>query len=324
MKKLLLVLAVVAMASFLFVGCLPGGVTPDPTPDPTTPEICPTITIAGSYTDATTGKIYVKSKTTYTVVVTYAQPTEGVTIKYTVATGTTTPTAPYYANADKTVYTAEVTPGTLDCHSFMVITSDCYGECTCTKTFTVDKNAPQARMKVTVPACVCEDCSLTFASDYVIVGACADTAGCCGDDCSGFASWSIDVYNQDPYDVCCTIPCATPVSTCSGSACPISCATSCLFGSDAAALVAVSKYYVIIDLADNVGKSKKYWATIVFDSGCNVTEVKQWTAANKAATGSTTNTCIDWTIGGTDITVTDATVDYFFLGEATCSSVYSK
>jgi len=29
MKKLLLVLAVVAMASFLFVGCLPGGTTPD-------------------------------------------------------------------------------------------------------------------------------------------------------------------------------------------------------------------------------------------------------------------------------------------------------
>jgi hypothetical protein len=35
MKKLVIVLMVVAMASFLFVGCLPGVVTPEPTPTPT-------------------------------------------------------------------------------------------------------------------------------------------------------------------------------------------------------------------------------------------------------------------------------------------------
>ena len=34
MKKFIIVLMVVAVASFLFVGCLPGGVTPDPDPDP--------------------------------------------------------------------------------------------------------------------------------------------------------------------------------------------------------------------------------------------------------------------------------------------------
>ncbi len=34
MKKLLLVLVVVTLASFLLVGCLPGGTTPDPDPDP--------------------------------------------------------------------------------------------------------------------------------------------------------------------------------------------------------------------------------------------------------------------------------------------------
>jgi hypothetical protein len=338
MKKLLLVLLVVTLASFLFVGCIPTTPAEGEGEGEGEAEICPTISIAGSYYDATTGKTYVKGITSgsYTVTVTYAQPTEGVEIRivgvdYNEFGGITDATGglmlPFYANADHTVYTAEIDHDLLnfkDCEIFTIVTTDCYGECTCTSTFTVDKNAPQSRMKVTVPACICEDCSLTFASDYVIVGTCADTAGCCGDDCSGFASWSIDLYNQDPYDECCTIPCATPVATCSGSACPISCATGCLFGSDAAASVAVSKYYVIIDLADNVGNSKKYWATIVFDSGCNVTEVKQWTAANKAPTGSLTNACIDWTIGGADILVTDATVDYFFLGEATCSSLYVK
>jgi hypothetical protein len=41
MKKLLIVLMVVAMASFLFVGCIPG-LTPDPVPDPI-PDPVPTM-----------------------------------------------------------------------------------------------------------------------------------------------------------------------------------------------------------------------------------------------------------------------------------------
>ena len=55
MKKLLVILMVVAMASFLFVGCMPG-VTPepDPTPDPTpTPNQAPGITS----TAITSGKV---------------------------------------------------------------------------------------------------------------------------------------------------------------------------------------------------------------------------------------------------------------------------
>jgi len=328
MKKLLLVLLVVALASFLFVGCLPTTPSEGEGEGEGEVAICPTISIAGSYYDAVTGKTFIKGKTSgvYTVTVVYAQPTEGVELKYT-AGGTTSYVMPYYVSADGLTYTAEISAtalAELDCASFMVIASDCYGECTCVQTFTIDKNAPQAKIKVTVPACVCEDCSLTFASDWITAGTCVDTTGCCGDDCSGFASWSIDIYNQDPYDSCCTIPCVTPVDTCSGAACPIDCATGCLYGSDAATSVAVSKYYVIINLADHVGNSKKYWATIVFDSGCTVTEVKQWTSANKAAVGSTTNTCIDWTTGGTTVTVTDATVDYFFLGETTCSTTYVK
>jgi len=330
MKKLLLVLLVVALASFLFVGCTPTVPAEGEGEGEGETEICPTISIAGSYYDAVTGKTFVKGKTSgvYTVTIVYAQPTEGVTLQFTTGGIIAASVMPYYVSADGLTYTAEIlysALSALDCTSFMVIASDCYGECTCVKTFTIDRHAPEARMSVTVPACVCEDCSLIFASDYVVTGACADTSGCCGDDCSGFASWSIDVYNQDPYNACCTIPCATPVATCSAAACPVSCATGCLYGEDAAPSVAVSKYYVIINLADNVGNSKKYWATIVFDSGCSVSAVEQWTAANKAATGSSTLTCIDWTTDGTAVSVTQKTATtnaYFYLGETTCDTDY--
>jgi len=322
MKKLLLVLMVVALASFLFVGCVPVTPAEGEGEGETEVAICPTISIAGSYYDAVSGKTFMKGKTSgvYTVTVVYAQPTEGVAIKYSSAT-TTVASAPYYVSADGLTYTAEIPYNVAgSCASFMITTTDCYGECTCVQTFTLDNHAPKAKIKVTVPACVCEDCSLTFDSDWVNAGTCVDTAGCCGDDCSGFAAWSIDVYNQDPYNTCCTIPCATPVATCSAAACPIDCATGCLYGEDAAASVLVPKYFVIIDMADNVGNSKKYWASIVFDSGCNVESdgVYQWTAANKAAVGSTTDTCVDWT-SGTAITVypkTATTPAYFYLGEA--------
>jgi len=68
MKKLLLVLAVVAMASFLFVGCLPGGTTPDPDPDPD-PDPTPAVTITTTnlHTDPLTLKKYVPGEDKVTV-----------------------------------------------------------------------------------------------------------------------------------------------------------------------------------------------------------------------------------------------------------------
>jgi len=70
MKKLLLVLAVVAMSSFLLVGCLGTGTTPDPDPDPDpTPDPEPTVTITSTnwYSDPLTLKNYVPGSDTVTV-----------------------------------------------------------------------------------------------------------------------------------------------------------------------------------------------------------------------------------------------------------------
>ena len=78
MKKLLLVLLVVTLASFLFVGCLP-----------TTPpaegegegegeaEICPTVAVTSQV--AVGGKNYIKAGT-QTITVTFAVPTEPVSV----------------------------------------------------------------------------------------------------------------------------------------------------------------------------------------------------------------------------------------------------
>jgi len=66
MKKLLLVLMVVAMASFLLVGCLGTGTTPEPTPEPE-PEPEPTvqavtITVVDQYPAAPAKAEYIAAK----------------------------------------------------------------------------------------------------------------------------------------------------------------------------------------------------------------------------------------------------------------------
>ena len=249
MKKLLLVLLVVALASFLFVGCLPTTPPVDGDGDGDgVAEVCPAITIAGSYAGVT--KTYVKapSKGGLEIVVTYGQPTEG-SLVYAIIGGTSY-TLPYYVSADgKTVY-AEMSQTLVDklesCETFMIKTIDCYGECICLQSFTIDSEAPEAKMKVSVPACACPGCQLVFESDYIVAGTCVDDTGCCLDDCSGLASWSIDVYKTDPYDVCCTIPCAEPEAICSGTACPIDCATDCLEGTDYTPLASPTAHYVIM------------------------------------------------------------------------------
>jgi hypothetical protein len=317
MKKLLLVLLVVTLASFLFVGCLPGVTPPAEGEGEGEGEaaICPTITITGQY--AGTDKTYVKASGTAEVVITYTVPTEGVSI-YLVTTSVLSPfLLPYYVSADGLVYTAAADLSGYDCEIIMIEVVDCYGECVCIESFVVDSVEPKAKMMLTVTECVCGDCEINITSDYTLTGTCIDTLGCCSDDCSGLASWSIDVYNTDPYDECCLIPCEEPIATCGTAACPIDCTTACVLGKDDLSLT----YYILMTMLDNVGNSNKYWATIVFDSGCTAgaDDFKWWDAPNKPPTGSLTNACIDWGTAG-EAFVTDVTsggLRYFIFGE-TC------
>ena len=337
MKKLLLVLLVVGLAAFLFVGCIPG-ITPPPDGEEPPPgeEICPTITITGSYTDPVKGWTYVKGGE-LTVVVTFAQPTEAASI-YLVG-GAAWPIGlgreelaekagvwdillPTTVSADKKTYTAEISEtllgsvtGKVDCAAITILVEGCE-VCACYQSFKVDWDKPEAKMMLTVPKCICAGCEIDITSNYTITGVCADDLGCCWDGCSGLASWSIDIYNKDPYNECCTIPCEESIKSCSG-ACPIDCISACLPGTDS--VPSVAKYYILMSMLDNVGNEKKYWATIEFDSGCSVgaTDFKWWSAANKPPTGGTTNACIDWTTDGDAFTtdVTLAGLRYFIFGE---------
>jgi hypothetical protein len=283
MKKLLLVLMVVAIAAFLLVGCIP--VTPGEGEGEGEGEvICPAITIAGSYTDPVSGKTYVKGDPDELtdVVVTYAQPTSGVSIylvggvwlaleggvelKDKTSLFSFDLELPYTLSADGKTYTASLPKGlsSLDCETFMIKVVSCDGACECVESFTVDSEAPTAKIELCSDGCSCAGCALSFTS--TTTEGCTDTVNC-GDDCSGFASWTISIYDDIPFDECCDASCETPIATDSG-VCPIDFTTSCLTtvidNLDAVGDTVEGGEFVfaVVTLVDNVGNTVK-WGTYV-------------------------------------------------------------
>ena len=271
MKKLLLVLLVVTLASFLFVGCLP--VTPDPDPDPdpdpTTPGICPTVEVTSQQAVGT--KTYIKAGS-QTITVTFAVPTEPVSVyvgnALKVAPATDAAEVVMYANADKTVYTGTYTFGAEnDCGEAYIYVDTCL-ECDfCKYPYTVDGVGPASEIKISKAACVCVGCTIEFDSTASATD-CAVTTPCCDDACSGFASYSIDLYSSAPFDECCDIPCITPDYSCPGGvACPVDCTLSCITGTTS---TTDKVYYAVATLLDNVGNRTRYYATLTLDSGCGL------------------------------------------------------
>jgi len=278
MKKLLLVLMVVAMASFLLVGCLPGVVVDgDEDEDEGEPEICPTVAVTSQV--AVAGKNYIKAGS-QTITVTFAVPTEPVSVFVGALLKTNPAGVPegavevvMYPNADKTVYTGKTTfAGDCDVDYIYVLT--CETCAPCKYPYTVDGVGPASQIKITSKACVCVGCDLTFKTPTQTT-VCGVTGVCCGDACSGFASYTIDLYASMPFDECCDIPCVTPAYSCTaGVACPVDCTLSCIVGGTA---TLDKTYYVVATLLDKVGNKTRYYATVVLDSGCGVT-VAEYTA----------------------------------------------
>jgi predicted small secreted protein len=270
MKKLLLVLMVVALASFLFVGCVPTTVDDgdDVVDGDVVAEICPAITVTDSYTDPISGKTYVKLdedlEDLMEVVVTYAQPTEGVGI-YLVGgmvpfglevelaekAGIWDLELSYTVSADGLTYTAEVpfwmSPMWGPCQPIMIKVVGCEGLCECVESFILDWDSPYVKLEATVNGgledCPCGGCSLTVSS-VTEESVCDPDVVCCGDDCSGLASWSFLLFDDYPWNVCCDTGCEDPVFEDSGTTCPITFTTSCL---------EPDVYYAVLSLVDNVG-----------------------------------------------------------------------
>ena len=276
MKKLLLVLLVAALASFLFVGCLPVTPAEGEGEGEGEAEICPTVSITSQV--AVAGKNYIKAGS-QTITVTFAVPTEPVSV-YVGAALKDNPVGIPETAEEVVLYTADgglTYTGTVlfagDCDEAYIYVLTCDTCAPCKYPYTVDGLPPEATVEICIVDCDCAGCELVFSSD-VTTDTCDPDEVLCDDDCSGFASWSIDIYEHYPFDECCEVPCYEPIESGSG-VCPIDFTTTCL--TDATAGLDI--VYAVVTLVDNVGNSTKFGADIEFNpDSCDILTVTPWAA----------------------------------------------
>ena len=285
MKKLLLVLLVVTLASFLFVGCLPTTPAEGEGEGEGEAEICPTVAITSQVEVG--GKTYIKGGK-QTITVTFAVPTEPVSVWI----GGALRAVPLdvelvvYPNADKTVYTGtfKFAVEADDCAEAYIYVDTCDVCAECKYPYTVDTVGPESEIEISKSACVCEGCTINFDSTAAST-VCDVATPCCDDYCTSLASYAIDLYTTAPFDECCDVPCATPAYSCPGGvACPIDCTLTCITGT----ITTTDRvYYAVVTLLDSVGNRTRYYATLTLDSACGLT-VQEYT--------QNTGLCSDYTV----------------------------
>src|SRR5665648_580670 len=265
MKKLLLVLLVVALAAFLLVGCNP--VTPPVEGEGEGEVEGVTVAIADS---AKVGDYTYVSAGSHDITVTFPTPVAGLVSAsispcsgdYTKAFIAGGSSVVLFPDATRKIWTGSgtFTASASDCcASYVEVVS---GECTDTVCIAfpviVDGGRPYALIEVDVANCECDGCAINFSSTSTDPD-CAESELCCGDDCSGLASCSINLYDAYPFDVCCDpTVCEEPIGTGSGIDCPIDFTTVCL---------TAGTYWAVISLVDNVGLEQNYYAKIVVSGG---------------------------------------------------------
>src|SRR5665648_974903 len=266
MKKLLFVLLIVALASFLFVGCTP--TVPAEGEGEGEGEVeGVTVAIADS---AKVGDYTYVSAGSHDITVTFPTPVAGLVSAsispcsgdYTKAFIAGGSSVVLFPDATRKIWTGSgtFTASASDCcASYVEVVS---GECTDTVCIAfpviVDGGRPYALIEVDVANCECDGCAINFSSTSTDPD-CAESELCCGDDCSGLASWSINLYDAYPFDVCCDpTVCEEPIGTGSGIDCPIDFTTVCL---------TAGTYWAVISLVDNVGLEQNYYAKIVVSGG---------------------------------------------------------
>jgi hypothetical protein len=282
MKKLLVLLLISILAIFAFAGC--DGFTPAEGEGEGEGEgEIKEVTVAVEGETVIGGKTYVQGGVSKDITVTFPAPVENALVYVSgcdKAAGApdrdliidASPVA-MWPNEDKTVWTGSHKFGDAeDCCSayIMVEAGECEADVCIYYPVVVDSESPYATISIKAPTtdpCTCGGCAWVIKSGKL--SDCAETE-CCGDDCSGLASWSISIFDNDPFDKCCETPCAEPIFTSSGTGCPIDSTTDCLTEyNDSTTLDGL--YYVVISLVDNVGNDMEYYATIDQDSACGVT-----------------------------------------------------
>jgi hypothetical protein len=306
MKKLLFVLLLITLASFLLVGCMP--TTPSEGEGEGEVEICPTMEVTSQV--AVGGKTYIKGGD-QTITVTFAVPTEPVSVyvggslKIAAILNNNPEGVPdnavevvMYPDEEKKIYTgtfnfkevnflvtaldAKSAVSAWFCAEDYIYVLTCDTCAPCKYPYIVDTKGPESKITVTPTDCPCEGCTLLFESTPTDPE-CGESEECCGDDCSALASWSIDIYDDDDlFDECCNISCIEPIDSCSGTSCPISCDSICL---------EINHYYkVVITLMDAVGNETRYYGRIGIienPSGCEVF-VTQYLEDSSG--------CVDWNL----------------------------
>jgi hypothetical protein len=278
MKKLLLVLMVVALAAFLLVGCIPSTPAEGEGEGEGEVETCPTLTVSGEVTIA--GAKYLK-KGTQTITVTFAAATEPVSVyvgaKLDGDTATkanpvgvpeTAQEVVMSADATKKVYTGKFYfKGDTDCDTAYIYVVTCATCAPCKYSYTVDNLGPCSQVEIReypTTGCSCGGVNINFR--LPVAAASCDTYGCCGDGCSGLDTYKFDLYKVNPFGTCCDIPCASPVATCGGTGCAIDCTISC-FDIHAYQTADTPKdFWLVATLADKVGNKTYYYAKLSIDT----------------------------------------------------------
>jgi hypothetical protein len=288
MKKLSFVFLVIVLVSYLLAGCLPVTPAEGEGEGEGEVEICPTLEVTSQV--VVEGKTYIKGGE-QTITVTFAKPTElvsvyvGGSLKVAVPVLNNNPEGVpdnavevvMYPDEEKKIYT-----GTFNfleipnqkarqnnsiynppCSEDYIYVLTCDTCAPCKYPYIVDDENPLAEIKITIDDCDCAGCELSFTSTST-EPECAESELCCGDDCSGLASWAINLYGRNPFDSCCDPSlCEEPIATGSGIDCPIDFTTGCL---------EAGTYYAVISLVDNVDLEETYYAKIELTGGITTVE----------------------------------------------------
>ncbi len=265
MKKLLVLLLISALAVFVFAGCdlFPSEGEGEGEGEGEV-EICPTVSVTSQVTVG--DKTFIKGGK-QTITVTFAVPTEPVSV-YIGSAIKAIPTdaveVVMHANADKTVYTGTYEFGSLskaECDEAYIYVETCETCNPCKYPYTVDTVKPSiGQVEVCLEDCTCEGCYLTFKGKKMTdpCGGCGDPSVYCADCCSGFASWSVAIYNKNPFDKCCDTPCYEPIDSGDGD-CQVDFTTSICLTPVSGSTRTV---FALITALDNVGNKTKWLARI--------------------------------------------------------------
>ena len=262
MKNLLLVLLVVALASFLFVGCLGEGTVVDNGDDDETPPVVEqAVTISVADQAIVGDKTYVKAGA-LDVTVKFADPIpadEAVWITNSVPLDWESTTA---TDATRTEFKGTLTfdAGEDLCPPvcIQVLVGDvCCAEVIASQVVVVDDVVPYATVVLDVDTCSCTDeANFTFSGTKKTT---CGSEGCCGDACSGFDAWTIKIWPTGA-DKDCDDPCFEDTG-----ACPVASTTGCLdcllFSDTTTSNVSYDVDYTLVDKVGN--KVSDTWKVVL-------------------------------------------------------------